>query len=318
MARSQSPENVAEFGERMLADVRIDRGYLALLIGAALMASFGLEQNSAATIIGAMVIAPVMLPIRTLGYGLLRFDRTLIGRALLTLGVSIAIVVTIGAAVGWFSARPDFGSELLSRTDVTGLGLGVALTGGALAALSRSWKDSKITDSMIGVGISVALVPPLCTAGIALIYHAPADAAGAFMIFLTNLVGISLAGMIVFWLTGFAAREAWRAYSGLAIFVVLLIAIVPVIGATGYRAREESAIRSFVDSKAAAYLPDVLRVESSSVSWKTPPYGVVVTVQSRKTPDRAEVQALSDALAASQGTSYRLTVVQDPAVTVSP
>jgi uncharacterized hydrophobic protein (TIGR00271 family) len=315
----QLPANdVDAMRERMASDAKLDRSYLALLIVAAVMATLGLEQNSAATIIGAMVVAPVMLPIRALGFGFLRFERPLIVRSLVTLAASCVIVVAIGMILGKLSNRADFGSEILSRTSVTFLGLGVALAGGVLSALSRAWKDSKITDALIGVGISVALVPPLCTIGITLVYGALHDSLGATLIFLTNLVGIALAGMIVFWMTGYGARERWRAYAGLAIFIVLLALIAPILGDTGRKARELNNVRAFVTANIPRYLPAVLSVESSDMSWETMPSEIVVTVRSTAPPTREQVRALNDAINRSAGQSYRLTVVVDPATAVTP
>lgn len=314
----QPPNEVAALRERMASDAKLDRSYFALLIVAAIMASLGLEQNSAATIIGAMVVAPVMLPIRALGFGFLRFERSLILRSLVTLAVSCVIVIAIGIVLGRFSGRADFGSEILSRTSVTFLGLGVALAGGSLAALSRVWKDSKITDSLIGVGISVALVPPLCTIGITLAYGALDDSLGAALIFLTNLVGIALAGMIVFWMTGYGARERWRALAGLAIFVILLAAIAPVLGDSGLKARELNNVRAFVAANVTQYLPAVVSVETTTMSWATTPSEIVVTVRSTGQPSRAQVQAFNGAINRSTGLSSRLTVVAEPATTVTP
>lgn len=135
------------------------------------------------------------------------------------------------------------GTEILSRSGVSFLGLGVALAGGALSALSRAWNDPKIADSLIGVGISVALVPPLCTVGITLAYRDASDALGAGLMFLTSLVGIALAGMIVFWASGYGARARWRAYAGLAVFAVLLAVIAPILGETGLKQRELNNVR---------------------------------------------------------------------------
>jgi uncharacterized hydrophobic protein (TIGR00271 family) len=167
---------------QLLEDARLDGSYCALLVVAAIVASLGLEQNSAATIIGAMVVAPLMQPIRAFGYALLCFKGGLIRTFLLTLVASAVTVVLIGMAVGYLSFRPEFGSEILSRTSVTFLGPGVAIAGGVLAALSRTERNSKITDSLVGVGISVSLVPPLSAVGITLSQGDWYDVAGALMI----------------------------------------------------------------------------------------------------------------------------------------
>lgn len=305
----------AELTLQLDQDVRLDRSYLALLVGAALMAAIGLEQNSAATIIGAMVVAPLMLPIRALGYGLLRFGPT-VPRALRTLVLSILIIIPLSAAVGWASGRPEFGSEMLSRTSVTFLALGVAIVGGTLSALSRVWRDSKVTDSLIGVGISVSLVPPLCAVGIALQAGQWLDAWNAFLLFFTNLVGIALACMIVFWLAGYQSDVRWRAYAGLGVFLVLLASICPFLYVAGSQARQQNGIAAFITSDTKAYIPTTLAIESTAVTWKPTPPKVTATIQSERKPTAAQVKQLNDALNAHLGHAYDLVVVADPAVPV--
>jgi uncharacterized membrane protein len=131
-------EDVAELRAQLREDANMDASYHALLVVSAIMASLGLEQNSVATIIGAMVVAPLMLPIRALGFALLRLDRQMLRESVLVLVASVTALIALGATAGWLSNRPEFGSEILSRTEVTFLGLGVALAGGVLAALSRT------------------------------------------------------------------------------------------------------------------------------------------------------------------------------------
>lgn len=92
-------ERVQKLTDSMIRNSQLE-SYLALLIVAAIVASLGLEQNSAATIIGAMVVAPLMLPIRALGYSLLRFERQLIFLSLRTLILSIVIVITLSIVIG--------------------------------------------------------------------------------------------------------------------------------------------------------------------------------------------------------------------------
>jgi uncharacterized hydrophobic protein (TIGR00271 family) len=314
--RGETPK-VAQLTGQLDEDCRFDRGYLALLVGSALMASFGLEQNSAATIIGAMVVAPLMLPIRALGYGLLRFG-PLVWHALRTLILSISIVLPLSALVAFASNRPEFGSEILSRTSVTFLALGVAIVGGVLSALSRVSHDSKLSDSLIGVGISVSLVPPLCTVGISLAAREWFYAWNAFLLFFTNLVGIALACMIVFWLAGYETEVRRRAYGGLAVFILLLASIFPSLFGAGSHARQQSNAADFLTRELRTYIPSTIQVESIIVSWKRNPPDVTATIRSERRPTPAQVMRLNEALNAHLRREYRLIVVTDPAISVPP
>jgi uncharacterized hydrophobic protein (TIGR00271 family) len=315
---ARSAEEVAALDAKLHDDARMDRAYLALLVVAAFVAALGLEQNSAATIIGAMVVAPLMLPIRALGYGLLRLDGRMIANSVATLCASAAIAVALGALVGRISDRPEFGSEILARTSVTFLGLTVAVAGGVLAGLSRAEWSSKITDSLIGVGIAVSLVPPLCTVGIAFSYGAVHDGLGALMIFVTNTVGISFACTIAFWLTGYAPQAAWRALAGLAVFAAAIAALSPQLYQAGARARELSNIENFLGKHVREYFPSAAEVESVTVTWSEQPYAAIALVRSTRPPTQAEVRALNEALNARMPERFRLSVAQDPASIVSP
>jgi uncharacterized hydrophobic protein (TIGR00271 family) len=303
--------------DQLLAEAGVDGDYVALIVVSSVVAALGLEQNSAATIIGAMVVAPLMLPIRALGYGLLRFDGAIIAKALVTISASVALTVGIGTIVGWVSQRPEFGSEILSRTSVTFLGLGVALAGGTLAGLSRSLRRSRITDSLVGVGISVSLVPPLCATGILLAYAHWSESSGAFMIFLTNLIGISLACAIVFWFSGHAV-QGWRTPAGMVVFAVAVLAILPVLAQAAYRARQISIIEAFLARHGIEYLPSLVTVEGTSVTWSRDPAEVITIVRSQNVPTREQVRKLNKALNDEIGKQYHLSIVADPAVTIVP
>ena len=191
-------------------------GFFFMLGIAAAIATFGLIVNSAPTIIGAMIIAPLMSPILSLSYGLVIFDRWLIVRSTLTVATGAALVVLIAFTMSMAFGLTLTGSEIISRTSPTLFDLGVALPAGAAAAFSQTRRS--IASSIAGVAIAVALVPPLAVSGIGLAVGPKATlesgmslaeyasygggavdiATGAFVLFLTNLVGIIVVAMLIF------------------------------------------------------------------------------------------------------------------------
>jgi uncharacterized membrane protein len=187
-----------------------------------------------------------------------------------------------------------------------------------LAGISRALGDSKVTDSLIGVGISVSLVPPICTAGITLAYGARFESAGAFTIFLTNLIGISLACAIVFAVTGRAPAHRWRAAAGFAVFAAAIVAIAPVLFDAGYRARQESMASAFVSAHAPDYTPSIASIESAAITWKTTPYELVLVVRGQRAPTAREASQLNGALNQYLNGRYHLTIIAESAVTVFP
>jgi len=165
------------------------------LIFAILIASIGLNVNSTAVIIGAMLISPLMGPIMGIGLGLGIFDFVLIKNALKNLLVAVAISLITSTVYFIVSPLHEAHGELLARTTPTIWDVLIALFGG-LAGIIASSKKS-ITNAIPGVAIATALMPPLCTAGYGLgtgnLYYF----VGAFYLFLINGVFISIATFLI-------------------------------------------------------------------------------------------------------------------------
>ncbi|MBD2310614.1 DUF389 domain-containing protein [Desertifilum sp. FACHB-1129] len=169
--------------------------YYLLLALSAIISTLGLLADSAATIIGAMIIAPLIGPIMAIAYAMVLNNRRLLKRASVTLitGVMMTVIVAMAIAslIGLKAIRP----EILSRANPSLIDLGVAMAAGAAGAYAKSrWS---IADALPGVAIAVALVPPLSTIGIGLSLQNPSIAIGASLLFMTNLTGIIFSGGIV-------------------------------------------------------------------------------------------------------------------------
>ncbi len=110
----------------------LDLSYLALIVSSCAIATFGLLSNSAAVIIGAMIIAPLMLPIRGLAFGALQGNIALFHQALVSLCVGILLAIIISCCLGKLVSLPTYGSEILGRSRPNLLDLGIAVAAGAL------------------------------------------------------------------------------------------------------------------------------------------------------------------------------------------
>ena len=210
--------------------------FFVLLIISTIIATVGLIDNSAAVIIGAMIIAPLMDPIVSLAFGISTYNKRLI-RQSITLIASGTIIVVITSGLIYQALGINFvDNQILSRTAPNLIDLSVAIAAGMIGAFAQS--RSKIASSMAGVAIAVALVPPLCVTGIGLKLSAQASLRfneviipslshqipeGAFLLFLTNLVGITSAGMAVFLAQNYGSiHKCWKsALTCLAITALL-------------------------------------------------------------------------------------------------
>ncbi|MEG2614122.1 MAG: TIGR00341 family protein [Alistipes sp.] len=169
---------------------------LWVLIFATLIASLGLNVNSAAVIIGAMLISPIMGPIMGVGVSLGINDFDLLKKSLRNL--TLMFIVAIVTSTLYFSLTPlaDAGSELLARTVPTTYDVLIALFGGLAGIVAQSRKDR--TSTVIpGVAIATALIPPLCTAGFGLATGQFRYFFGAFYLFFINSVFIALATFLM-------------------------------------------------------------------------------------------------------------------------
>lgn len=167
---------------------------LWVLMFAIIVASVGLNMNSAAVIIGAMLISPLMGPIMGIGYGIGINDFELIKKSLRNIG--FAALVSILSATLYFLISPlsEARSELLARTTPTIWDVLIALFGGLAGILATTRKIK--SDVIPGVAIATALMPPLCTAGYGLATGHLTYFFGAFYLFFINMVFISLAAVL--------------------------------------------------------------------------------------------------------------------------
>jgi uncharacterized hydrophobic protein (TIGR00271 family) len=188
--------------DSLLDESTLNANFLLLSMGSCIIASLGLIANSAAVIIGAMLIAPLMLPIRGVAFGILEAEKPLIREGFKALGVgtlaSIALAMFIGLSFGF----AQYGSEITSRSSPTLLDLGIAITAGVLCGFAKV--DTKLSNSLAGTAISVALMPPICVVGLWLAKGQYAEAQGALLLYVTNLLGITLSCMVAFWLAGYS------------------------------------------------------------------------------------------------------------------
>lgn len=171
--------------------------FVILLIGSCMIATFGLLQGSTAVIIGAMLIAPLMMPILGFSLGVVWGDRDLLWRSLLTLSVGILFAMLFSAGISSLVPGFSLNAEIEARLHPNFLDILIAIASGLVG--SYAFVNPNIAGSVSGVAIAVALMPPLCSAGIALGQGSWIGFGGAFLLFLINFIGISMASSFVFW-----------------------------------------------------------------------------------------------------------------------
>lgn len=216
-----SEERFKDLFTALRDDARIDVIYIVLMLLSTILATTGLFLNSASVIIGAMLLAPLMAPIVSLAMGLLRLDELLIKRSISKIALGILLALLTAAVMTMFFAYKPVTAEMEARLSPTVLDLIVAITAGVAGAYTKSYKE--ILQSLAGVAIAVALVPPLAVAGIGIGRLELEFFSQAFLLFSTNLVGIILAATFTFRLLGYS--PAVKGKRGVSIVFVLFILI---------------------------------------------------------------------------------------------
>ncbi len=183
----------------------LDVNYWLQILFAAGVATLGLALNSPAVIIGAMLISPLMGPILSAGLALAAGDLILGFRAAAKLTISCLAAVTFAVLLVGLLPFKEMTGEIAARTQPNTLDLAVALFSGAIGSIATCKKVEGIVTSIPGVAIAVALMPPLCVVGYGIglalslnFVEGMRVAGGGGLLFLTNLVAITLMAMLVF------------------------------------------------------------------------------------------------------------------------
>jgi uncharacterized hydrophobic protein (TIGR00271 family) len=214
---------------RLRAGARLSPEQFWLLGCSALLACIGLDTGSAAVIIGAMLISPLMGPILAIGFAAETNDRELLVESLRELALAVAAGFIVSAVYFLLTPLAAPTSELVSRTHPTLLDVGVAFFGGLAGIAAASRREPSL--ALPGVAIATALMPPLCTAGFGLATAQPAFLFGAFYLFVINAVFIALATAIMARLLRFPthafADEVARRRSRNVVRSIVTVAALP-------------------------------------------------------------------------------------------
>lgn len=309
-------------------DAELNEAFLVLTVGASLIGTLGLLSNSSAVVIGAMVIAPWILPLRAGAFAVIQGDLPLLRRALLTLMTGVGLTTVLAVALGLAAGLPSFGSEVGSRIRPNLLDLAIALVAGAIATYAKPRRGA--VSSVAGTAIAVALVPPVCVMGLLLSHCLWLDAAGAGLLFATNLLGILSAGLLVMGALEPTFRSRLqRSRMSYTSFLLTGFLLVPLTGSfwdlVG-RAKRESTREKVADTIAEILrretltLGEAATIEEVRIDWSQNPPVVrtAVRVSDPDLPTPKQVAAVQTYLNDRLGLRFRLLVERSSVVVIGP
>lgn len=177
------------------------RMYFVMNILSAIIASYGLVINSAAVVIGAMLVAMMLGPITGVALAIIDYRMPLLRKSLITVACGVSLVIVVGFIVGWLHKDQPLTAEILSRTQPTSMDLMIALAGGTAGAYAMV--SPHLSVAVVGVAVATALVPPLAASGILFANGELQLGLGAALLAITNIIAIQFTNAMVLWFLGF-------------------------------------------------------------------------------------------------------------------
>ncbi|PJF22232.1 MAG: hypothetical protein CUN56_07065 [Phototrophicales bacterium] len=278
--------------------------YLMLILVSAALATLGLLLNSVAVIIGAMLVAPLMSPLVAMSVTLTVGRIWIAQRAFTSLVIGVLMAVLMAFVLGLLLPIPLPTSEMLARGAPTLLDAAVAFASGVVGAYATARKD--IPAALAGVAIAAALMPPICTIGLGLAFGEINLAFGATLLFLTNIISIIGAGILVFVWLGMRLKryDVWRQIAAIILLILVAIPVAIELFILTQQNNTQNIIRR--------ELSDGLSPEAELVSVEfiqQNPVRVIATIRTEGDISQEKVNTLQDQIASELGEAVQLELV---------
>lgn len=217
-----------EIDDRIESGVVLRGTNMCILILAIFIASVGLNMNSTAVIIGAMLVSPLMGPIMGIGFSIAIYDTNLLKRSATILFFEVIVALTTSTVYFTLTPITTASSELLARTSPTAWDVIIAVCGGLAGMIGTTRKEK--SNILPGVAIATALMPPLCTAGYGLAMGNLRYFAGAMYLFCINGVFIAISTMLITVLLRLPSKNTANEETKKQIFKrVVLVAVAAIV-----------------------------------------------------------------------------------------
>lgn len=247
-----------EYRDKLMDDLTIKPQDTIILMCAIVIASVGLNLNSTAVIIGAMLISPLMTSIVGIGLGFAIYDRSLLIKSLLLLVTQVMVSLIVSSLYFSLSPLKYASAELIARTSPSLWDIIIAIAGGIAGVIGSRKKE--ITNIVPGVAIATALMPPICTAGYGIATGQWRFTSGSLYLFMINCVFIMLTTLIG---SRLMMNQFFRRQLGerdikvrLGFIVIVFALVIPSIYSAGTIALEyakKEAIQQFIANELSDY-----------------------------------------------------------------
>jgi uncharacterized hydrophobic protein (TIGR00341 family) len=261
-----SREELISRAEELAPDIST---YLAFIVLSTIMATGGLLLDSAAIVIGAMVVAPLMGPAISASVGTVLNNKKLVSRGVELQVVGLLVAIAVSAVIGvllkgsiFLPINLDISQipQIAERTNLTFISLFLALSVGVAGAISIIRSTGT---SIVGVAIAIALIPPAAASGLGIAWMSPEVAIPATILVLVNLLAINVSALIILWISGFHpsdVREFGHTRSSVVsriIFIVIILGLLSTSFAfVTYTSIQTGTIKKEVNDEMTTVLKD--------------------------------------------------------------
>lgn len=292
-----------------------DFDFYILCFFSSVIITLGLIIDSAAVVIGGMLIAPLVWPIFLMSLAILMGRGKIFEKSFFTFIKAVVIIFSVALVIGFFLPHINSGQEIISRTHPTLYELFIALASGFVGAFVISYP--KLGNAMAGVVVAAALVPPLAVTGLAVSQNDIEAAGGSLLLFLSNLVAIIFAAGVLFLLAKFRGpstlegKEVRR--SNIRWFVLMfLIVLIPLFFITTRTITEEKRSK-VVREVLEVELPDA-KVSDLEIKEIDRILHINVTIRSDQSISKSQVSELTEYLSTNFNKSVVLKIVIVPVI----
>ncbi|MGV8928677.1 MAG: TIGR00341 family protein [Brevundimonas sp.] len=313
-ARARKGVEHVEVADNVYENGGLTGRYLIMTFISAAIAILGLMLSSPAVVIGAMLMSPMMGPIVALGFSLTLLDWAELKQSLTALGIGFGLALLVAVVLTVLSPLKEPTAEILARTRPNFFDLLIAVFSGVAGAYAVIKQRG---ETIIGVAIATALMPPVATVGFGLGTGDLGIAGGAFFLFMTNLVAIALAATLTATFYGFRPRirekpQPWRSFAVVLVFALLSAPLALSLRAIGLESRATAETRMAVNQIFAGAESRVTLLEVRSAHNETTVSALVSTRTLIRDAESRLQERLNAALHTPVKVSLDQIVVADP------
>jgi uncharacterized hydrophobic protein (TIGR00271 family) len=317
------PKHRRDIYEDVAEQSRPSGSYYVMMALSTVIAAYGLLINSAAVVVGAMLVAPLMGPIFGIALALVSGNRRLLWQALQSEIFGILIALSVGVLVGLTPFRMPLGSDdWLVRTQPTLHDLAIALASGLAGGYAMI--DERVSPSLPGVAISVAVLPPLATCGLAAAAMNWEMTLGAMQLFIANFFAIQVAAAVVFSLFGMLhvkrdprtrreeeeGRKLMHFFTRFSVSITILLLMAAFMTQTLVKLASDRRLSSTIESTLSASIDIVsgARLSDTDFNRQEDRLRVTARVMTPRLFDTDEIAVMEEQLEEEVGGDVRLVV----------